>query len=78
MIIIIWTLWKTTGISLGILNYKYSFLQYKVYLFPKWSNAQIVDNEYPQGICSPIFIVEEFSGLIEHLSTFLIKDSMSA
>ena len=42
------------------------------------SNAKIVDIEYPQGICSPIYAVEEFSGLFEHPSIFLIKDSMSA
>ena len=28
------------------------------------SKAYIVDIEYPQGICSPIFVVEEFSGLV--------------
>ena len=42
------------------------------------SNPQIADIEYPQGICSPIFFVEEFSGLFAHLSIFLINDSMSA
>ena len=38
----------------------------------------IVDIEYPQGICSRIFVVGEFSGLFAHQSIFLIKDSMSA
>ena len=39
---------------------------------------QIVDIEYPQGICSPIYVVEKFSGLFAHPSTFLIKDSITA
>ena len=34
------------------------------------SKAYIVDIEYPQGICSPIFVVEEFSGLFTHPSVF--------
>ena len=33
-------------------------------------NAQIADNEYPQGTCSPIFVVEDFSGLFAHPSAF--------
>ena len=41
------------------------------------SNVQIVDIKYPQGICSPIFGVEEFSELFRHPS-ILMKDSMSA
>ena len=41
-------------------------------------NLQIVDIEYLQGICSPTFVVEEFSGLFAHPSIFLIKDSISA
>ena len=55
-----------------------SFPQYKVCLFSMWSNAQVVDIEYLPGICSPIFLVEELSGLFAHSSVFLIKDSMSA
>ena len=43
-----------------------------------WSNPQIVDIEYPRRIRSPIFAVQEFSGLFTHPSIFLIKDSMSA
>ena len=35
------------------------------------SNLQIVDIEYPRGMCSPIFIFEEFSGLYAHPSIFL-------
>ena len=30
------------------------------------SNVHIVDIEYPQEICSPIFVVNDFSGLILH------------
>ena len=41
------------------------------------SNPQIANIEYPQGICSPIFAVEEFSVLFARPSIFLIKDSMS-
>ena len=38
-----------------------------------WSNPQIVDIEYPQGICSDknIFVVEEFCRLFAHPSIFL-------
>ena len=39
---------------------------------------QIVEIEYPQRICSPFFVVEDFSGLFAHKSIFLIKDSVSA
>ena len=35
---------------------------------------QIVNTEYPQGMCSPIFLHLLFS----HLSIFLVKDPMSA
>ena len=41
------------------------------------SKAHIVDIEYAQGICLPIFVAEEFSGLFAHPSIFLIKDSKS-
>ena len=40
------------------------------------SNAEIVYIEYPQEICSPIFVVEEFSGLFPHPSTFLNQISI--
>ena len=36
------------------------------------------DMEYPQGIFSPILVVEDFSGLLAHPSIFLIKNSMSS
>ena len=42
-----------------------------------WSNPQIVDNEYPQGVCLPIFVLEEYLGLFLHRSIFLIKHSTS-
>ena len=50
-----------------------SSLQYKVCLFSVLSNTHIVDIKY-----LPIFVVEDFSELFSHLSTFLIKDSGSA
>ena len=50
-----------------------SFRQYKVWLFFILSNAQIIDIEYLQGVCSPFFVVEEFSELFAHPSIFLIK-----
>ena len=33
-----------------------------------WLNPQIVGFEYPQGIRSPIFVVQDFSGLFSHPS----------
>ena len=48
--------------------------RYKVCLFSILSKPHIIDIEYPQGICSPIFVVEEFSGLFAYPSIFLIKD----
>ena len=42
------------------------------------SNVHMVYIEYPQGICSPIFIIEDFSELFAHPSIFLIKDPRSA
>ena len=43
-------------------------------LFSILLNAQIVDTEYLHGIYSPIFVVEELSGLIiAHPSIFLLK-----
>ena len=49
-----------------------------VFYVIKWSNEYPVDIEFPQGICSPNFVVEEFSGLFAHPSIFLFKDSMPA
>ena len=41
-------------------------------------NDDIVDIEKPDGICSPTFVVDEFSGLFLHSSIFSIKHSRSA
>ena len=41
-------------------------------------NDDIVDIEKPDGICSPTFVVDEFSGLFLHPSIFSIKHSRSA
>ena len=47
-----------------------SFPRYKVCLFLICLNPKIVGIEYAQGICSPIFIAEDFSGLFAHPSNF--------
>ena len=39
-------------------------------IFPTISKAHILATEYPQGIYSPIFVVEGFSGLSAHPSIF--------
>ena len=41
-------------------------------------NDDVVDIEKPDEICSPIFVVGEFSKLFLHLSTVFFKDSSSA
>ena len=41
-------------------------------------NDDIVDIEKPDGICSPTFVVDEFSGLFLHSSIFSIKHSRCA
>ena len=41
-------------------------------------NDHIVDIEKPDGICSPSFVVDEFSGLFLHPSIFFMKYSRSA
>ena len=33
-------------------------------------NDNILDIEKPQGICSPTFVVDDFSGLFLHVSVF--------
>ena len=38
-------------------------------------NDDIVDIDKPGGICSPTFVVNEFSGLFLHPSIFSIKHS---
>ena len=37
------------------------------------SNPQIVDIDYAQRICWPIFVVEDFSGLFSDPSIFSLK-----
>ena len=44
--------------------------KYKLRLSSIVSKANIVDTEYPQGTCSPIFVVEDFSGLFAYPSIF--------
>ena len=46
---------------------------YEASLFSALSKAYIVDTEYPQEICLPIFAIEDFSGLFAHPSIFLIN-----
>ena len=41
-------------------------------------NDDMLDIEKPNGICSPTFVVDEFSGLFLHPSIFSIKHSKSA
>ena len=47
-------------------------------LFSMLLNDDIVDIEKPDGICSPTFDVDEFSGLFLHPSIFSIKHSRFA
>ena len=54
-----------------------SFLWYKVCLFSIWSNRQVVDIKYAQGICSPISVVEEFLGLFLHASRSVSRFKVS-
>ena len=49
------------------------FPRYKVCLFSIWSDPQIVEIEYLQGTCSPIFVVKDFSGLFPHPTIFQLK-----
>ena len=41
-------------------------------------NTDIKDAEKPDGICSPSFVADGFSGLFLHPSIFSIKHSRSA
>ena len=41
-------------------------------------NDDFANIEKPNGICSPTFVVDEFSGLFLHPSIFSIKHSRSA
>ena len=47
-------------------------------LFLMLLNNDIVNIEKPDGIYSPTFVVDEFSGLFLHISVFSIKHSRSA
>ena len=47
-------------------------------LFSLGLNDDIVDIEEPNGIWSPTFVVNDFSGLFLHLRICSIKDSRSA
>ena len=53
-----------------------SFPRNKVCLSSMGSNPQIVDIEYPRGICSPIFVVQDLPGLFARPSIFKIKYSV--
>ena len=61
--------------SLGATTFFQSFPRYKICLFSIGSNPHIAHIKCPEGTRSPIFIVEDFSGLFAHPSIFLIKDS---
>ena len=41
------------------------------------SNVYIVDNECPQAVCSPTFVLNDVLELFLHPSVHLIKDSKS-
>ena len=51
---------------------------YTLCLFSIPSNVHILDIEYSQGMCSPIFIADDFVGLLLYTSIFSIEDSKSA
>ena len=40
-------------------------------------NDNVIDIEKPDGICSPTFVANEFSGLFLHPSIFSFKHSRS-
>ena len=50
---------------------------YTSYLFSILLTINILDNEKPDKICLPIFVLDEFSVLFLHLSIFYIKHSRS-
>ena len=47
-------------------------------LFSMLLNDDILDTEKPDGICLPIFVMNEFLGLFLHSSVFSIEHSRSA
>ena len=50
---------------------------YRSCLFSMLLNDDIVDTEKPDGICSPTFVADKFSGLFSHPSIFSIRHSRS-
>ena len=54
------------------------FMQYLPCLYFMSLNDNIVDTEKPDGICSPTFVADNFSGLLLHPSMFSIEYSRSA
>ena len=53
-----------------VIIFSLSSPQYKLCIFSIWLNVHIADVEYLQGTFSPIFAVEDFSGLSAYPSTF--------
>ena len=47
-------------------------------LFFMLLNENFVDIERPGEMCSPIFVADEFSGMILHPTIFSVKHSRSA
>ena len=54
-----------------------SLPMYTSFLFSILLNDDNVDIEKPDGICSPNFVVDEFSRLFLHPAVFSIKHSRS-
>ena len=50
---------------------------YSLCLFSTLLNKDIIDIEKPDGICSPTFVVDEFSELFLHPSIFSVIHSRS-
>ena len=48
-------------------------LKYTSCLFSIFLNDDIVDIEQPDGMCSPTFVVNKFSGLLLHHQSVLLK-----
>ena len=67
------------SIACSLKNLQNFFMQslplFATCLFSMLLNDDIGDFKKPNGICSPIFVVDEFSGLFIDPSTFSIKHS---
>ena len=50
---------------------------YALCLFYMYLNDDVVEIEKSDGICSPNYVVDEFSGLFLHSSVFSTKHSTS-